>query len=338
MSNEEIVGLLTHDMRDGFYILCNPQYSYVKPLMVDYADKELSHDGISLIFVDGNDKELNRIVREKGYLRTDESECVLGIGCNEKLPYVLPNGFHLTDYYSDKNLMKYAEVIHRGFENDGEPEVQLPERRPHFNPNLALFVVAPNGDYAAHCGMWYSPGEEIAYVEPVVTVPEYRTCGLGKAVVYGCINCCAEMGAQSPHLTLVLLFVTPLTYFTTVAVAKKAQRYFVGQQRELGRLNGYVEEMVSGQKVLRLFSREARSIEEFDAINRGYVRETFRAQAMSGVIGPCNNFVNNIGYLLVAVAGGVCAILGIGAVTVGVVFSFLLYMRNFTNPSTTSCR
>ncbi len=74
-------------------------------------------------------------------------------------------------------------------------ESDVPEQ-PHLNPKLTLFVVAPNGDYAAHCGMWYSPDTEICYVEPVVTVPEYRKNGLGKAVVYECINRCTELGAK----------------------------------------------------------------------------------------------------------------------------------------------
>ncbi len=142
----------------------------------------------------------------------------------------------------------------------------------------------------------------------------------------------AAMLFLSPPLTLVCLITTPLTFFTTRIIARNVQRFFVEQQRELGRLNGYIEEMVSGQKILRLFSRETRVVEDFERINRRYVGDAFRAQAVSGIIGPCNNMVNNIAYLLVAVAGGFCVIRNIGDVTVGVVFSFLLYMRNFTNP------
>lgn len=136
----------------------------------------------------------------------------------------------------------------------------------------------------------------------------------------------------SPLLTLTCLVTTPLTFLITRAIAKNAQRFFVGQQRELGKLNGYIEEMVSGQKVLRLFAREGQAAADFENLNQAYVGNAFRAQAVSGVMGPLNNMVNNFAYLLVAVLGGVCVIRGLNGVTVGVVFSFLLYMRNFTNP------
>lgn len=136
----------------------------------------------------------------------------------------------------------------------------------------------------------------------------------------------------SPLLTLVCLIATPLTIFTTRTIAKVAQKYFVSQQRELGRLNGFIEEMVSGQKVLRLFSREKKITEEFDVINRSYISNAIRAQIASGLIGPSNNTVNNLTYLLISALGAYCVIKGIGGITVGVIFSFLLFMRNFTNP------
>ncbi|MDR0859370.1 MAG: ABC transporter ATP-binding protein/permease [Oscillospiraceae bacterium] len=136
----------------------------------------------------------------------------------------------------------------------------------------------------------------------------------------------------SPVLTLVTLVTTPSVFFMTKFMAKKAQPFFVSQQRELGKLNGHVEEMVSGQKVLRMFGREKRVTEEFDAINRRYASNAIKAQCVSSVIGPISNMINNIGYLIVAVLGGICVIRGFGGITVGVVFSFLLYMKNFTNP------
>ena len=112
----------------------------------------------------------------------------------------MDNAFHFTDYDTDKNIDKYVAVIHRGFENEGEPAKGLTEadfpKKPHENPRLTLFVVAPNGEYAAHCGTWYTPDTEICYVEPVVTIPEFRKHGLGKAAVYECINRCRELGAK----------------------------------------------------------------------------------------------------------------------------------------------
>ena len=200
MDGNKIVGLVTHDMSEPAYILLNPQYSSLKPQMVDYAFAELSRGGISRLFVDENDVELISVVKEKGYSLTTRAEHVLSLDCSEKLSYSLENQFTITDYFTDKNIDKYVVVMHKGFDNEGEPTMGLTEadfaEKPNENPNLAVFIVAPSGEYAAHCGTWYDPGTEICYVEPVVTIPEFRGCGLGKAVVYESINRCFEMGAK----------------------------------------------------------------------------------------------------------------------------------------------
>ena len=197
--NGKIVGIATHDMKTEAYILCNPEYGSIKPQMVDYAAKWLSHEGVSNIYADENDSELILAVKEKGYTLTGKSEYVLEFDCKAERLYRLEDGFYITDYDTAKDLMKYVEVIHKGFENKGSPaqltEDDFPER-PHYNPKLALFAVAPDGEYAAHCGMWHSPDTEICYVEPVVTIPEYRKRGLGKAVAYECISRCVDMGAK----------------------------------------------------------------------------------------------------------------------------------------------
>jgi len=198
--NDEIVGVVTHDMGKPAYIILNPQYSHLKPQMVDYAISELSHDGISKLFVEENDNELLSTVKEKGYSITDTDEYVLELECNQKLTYRLDDKFSLIDYHTDRNIDKYCAVIHKGFENDGVPPTGLKDtdfpEKPHENIELAVFIVAENGDYVAHCGTWYNNKTEICYVEPVVTIPEYRGYGLGKAVVYESINRCIKMGAK----------------------------------------------------------------------------------------------------------------------------------------------
>ena len=200
MDGEKIAGLVTHDMRAQAYIVLNPQYAYLKPEMVDYAFTELSRNGMSGLFVDENDRELISIVKEKGYTLTTNSEYVLELNCLKRLSYRLNDGFGITDYHTDKNIDKYVAVIHRGFGNEGEPVTGLSEAdfpvKPHENPKLAVFIVAPNGEYAAHCGTWYTPGTEICYVEPVVTIPEFRGCGIGKSAVYESINRCIAIGAK----------------------------------------------------------------------------------------------------------------------------------------------
>lgn len=135
----------------------------------------------------------------------------------------------------------------------------------------------------------------------------------------------------SPILTLIGMITIPLTFMTTKLLAKKTQGFFVKQQRELGNLNGYIEEMVSGQKIVLLFSEEEKVKKEFSEINERLTKSAIIAQCISSFMGPINNFINNISYLIISVAGGYLILKDTG-ITVGVVFSFLLYMRNFTRP------
>lgn len=135
----------------------------------------------------------------------------------------------------------------------------------------------------------------------------------------------------SPILTLIGMITVPLTFIATKTLAKKTQSFFVKQQREFGNLNGYIEEMVSGQKVVLLFSEEEKVKEEFSEINERLTKSAIIAQGVSSFMGPINNFINNISYLIISVVGGYLILKGSG-ITVGIVFSFLLYMRNFTRP------
>ena len=125
----------------------------------------------------------------------------------------------------------------------------------------------------------------------------------------------------SPIITLIGMITIPLTFITTKTLAKKTQKFFVKQQNELGNLNGYIEEMVSGQKVVLLFSEEEKVKKEFGEINERLTKSAIIAQGISSFMGPINNFINNISYLIISVAGGYLILKG-HSITVGVVFSF----------------
>ena len=135
----------------------------------------------------------------------------------------------------------------------------------------------------------------------------------------------------SPILTLIGLVTTPIMFVVMRLIVKRTQPYFIKQQKELGNLNGYIEEMISGQKAILLFSKEEYVKDEFSKINRSLTKSAILAQTFSGFMGPMNNFINNITYLIVAVSGGYLMLQGFG-ITVGIIFSFILYMRNFTRP------
>ena len=136
----------------------------------------------------------------------------------------------------------------------------------------------------------------------------------------------------SPVLTLISMVTVPLMMFATRTIASFSRRFYREQQKNLGELNGYIEEMVSGQKVIKLFSREEINKKDFAAANERLRSSGIKAEMTGSVMGPVMNALNNITYLVVAVAGGYLAIRGSGSVSVGIVFSFLLYMKNFGRP------
>lgn len=134
----------------------------------------------------------------------------------------------------------------------------------------------------------------------------------------------------SPILTLACLITVPLVYLLTRTIAKKTSVLFKNQQIQLGKLNGHIEETVSGIQVVKAFNHEQKAIQEFDAINAELSRIGMRAQVLSGFLMPIMNVINNLGFTMVAVVGGVLAVKGM--ISVGVIASFLSYSRQFVRP------
>jgi ATP-binding cassette subfamily B multidrug efflux pump len=136
----------------------------------------------------------------------------------------------------------------------------------------------------------------------------------------------------SPLLSLVVVITFPLSILVTTVVAKRSQTYFTNQQRSLGLLNGHVEEMYNGHKIVKAFGHENQAISEFDEMNDKLYDAAWRAQFASGIIMPLMNFIGNIGYVFVSVIGGV--MVAQRAIAIGDVQAFLQYARQFTMPIT----
>ena len=136
----------------------------------------------------------------------------------------------------------------------------------------------------------------------------------------------------SPLLTLVVILTLPLSVVVTIMVAKRSQKHFVAQQKHLGELNGHVEEMYTGHKVVKAFGRERQSMEQFDEVNDKLYDAGWRAQFISGTIMPLMSFVGNIGYVIVSVVGGV--LVTRRAIEIGDIQAFIQYSRQFTQPIT----
>jgi ATP-binding cassette subfamily B protein len=136
----------------------------------------------------------------------------------------------------------------------------------------------------------------------------------------------------SPIMTLITFVTLPLSFIITVAVAKKSQKYFAAQQKSLGQLNAHVEEMFSGHKIIKAYSREEKSIKEFEQINEELYSSGWKAQFISGIIMPLLSFVSNIGYVLICVVGGVLA--SAKKLEIGDIQAFIQYSRQFNQPIT----
>lgn len=142
----------------------------------------------------------------------------------------------------------------------------------------------------------------------------------------------AAMLILSPLLTGITLLGSVATYFFSRGVAKVTQKAFMTQQRALGSLNTQIEESVTGKQVVQLFDHVDSTMTDFNQTNSEYTNAAFRAQALSSVIGPFNNMTNNVVYVLITAAGAVSILSGSHAMTVGIIFTFLIYLRNFTGP------
>ena len=137
----------------------------------------------------------------------------------------------------------------------------------------------------------------------------------------------------SPVITVVVVLVTPLSLFVAGFIARLTHRQFREQQATQGELSGYVEELISGQKVVKTFHYEKRAEGEFREINSRLYKCGVKAQFYSAISNPATRFVNGIVYTSVAVIGSICAITGRpGPLTIGQISSFLTYANQYTKP------
>ena len=134
-------------------------------------------------------------------------------------------------------------------------------------------------------------------------------------------------------LTLVILVTVSCILVITVKIVGKAGKFFIGQQRSLGTLNGYVEEMVSGQKVVKVFNHEEVCKEEFDKLNEELCRNAYTAGKLSNMMGPVNNNLGYIQYAVLAIVGGIVVVASGGELlSLGSLMAFMLLSRTFNQP------
>lgn len=208
--NNEVIGVATFDTVPGIsYCLTLPEYAFLKKEMLYYACNNQNKGEEFGIAIRNNDTEFQDIAANSGFFATTEKEDD-SIFYLEKTQteYHLPEGFHMTTLQDTYDLYQYRRVLWKGFNHElngegaftfsqeKEEESDKEMLRPNVDLSLKVAVVAPDGNFASYCGMWYDRKAGFAVIEPVATDPDYRRMGLGKAAVLEGIRRTGELGAK----------------------------------------------------------------------------------------------------------------------------------------------
>ncbi len=154
------------------------------------------------------------------------------------------------------------------------------------------------------------------------------------------VVCLVFMIITDLMFTAIVIAFALVIFFITRFVAKRSSKNFVAQQIELGKTNGYIEEMVSGQKVVKVFNYEKRNVEGFDKHNEELYRDSVKANRFSNILMPIVNQLGNLQYVLLAFVGAICMVKGLKGfnvfgsyeIQVGIIVSFLMYSKSFVQP------
>ena len=146
------------------------------------------------------------------------------------------------------------------------------------------------------------------------------------------ISVLGSMIYLSIPLTALTLFMVAVMLFMTKKLAGLSSKYFLAQQQDLGKVNGYIEEMMEGQKVVKVFCHEETSIKDFKQLNNKLFESAYQANRFANILMPVNAQLGNVSYVFCAIVGGILAMNGIGGFTIGKLASFLTFNRNFNQP------
>ncbi len=152
------------------------------------------------------------------------------------------------------------------------------------------------------------------------------------SVVISIIVIFVSMIATNIYLTIVVILFLGIILLVSRYMTSRSGKYFLKQQESVGKLNGYIEEMINGQKVVKVFCYEERAKERFDKLNEELSKNVYNANKYVNCIGPVNGNLGNTLYAILAMVGGILAIKGIGNVSVGLIIAFLQLSKTFIRP------
>ncbi len=214
----EIVGVVHPEHRKGtVYLELDPAHADLRRELLRYAEANLAvtSDGTRTlrIFINDSDEELQRAATETGYEKGGGYEEMSRFDIPGRLPEPpVPPGFRIASLADGDHPWKVHCLLWRGFDHKGEPppdgvaDREFMQSAPNFRKELNIVIVAPDGGFAAYCGMWSEPRKRIAYVEPVATDPDFRRLGLGVVAVLEGIRRCGREGATVAYVGTAMPF------------------------------------------------------------------------------------------------------------------------------------
>lgn len=206
---DKILALVTYEDASDYVFFCvDPYYNHLKKDMMAYAKDKIVNDSKLHVIIDDNDRDLQCIAKKLGFRPTQDKQCTAMIDIDESIEYHLPEGFSVKSLGEECDLYKFNRCLYRGFNHGDDVPVSdtiILDRKnsvssPHLKRYLNMVVVAPNGDYASYCGIWYDESTNNALVEPVCTDPDYRMLGCGKAAVLEAVLRCSKLGAKQAYV------------------------------------------------------------------------------------------------------------------------------------------
>jgi len=218
-ASNEIVALLTSDSFNGdsWSSFCVKEgYGHIKEQMLTYFIANFPHDGTHTAAISDADTELHDAAFRVGLVPSEEDGekyAIFPIRL-ELLSYNLPENYTVTNLSETYDLDKLKTFFLKTYEDLNDDfhasltpaEYERELKGPYSNLDIKIVVLAPNGEYAAYCGMWYDPNAKFAQIEPVGVNADYRKLGLGKAVVLEGIKRCAILGAKEAQVDTNLQF------------------------------------------------------------------------------------------------------------------------------------
>ena len=146
------------------------------------------------------------------------------------------------------------------------------------------------------------------------------------------VSVLVSMISISIPLTLLTLVMVAVMFIVSGKIGGKSSKYFTAQQDDLGKVNGYIEEMMNGQKVVKVFNHEGKAVEEFNELNDKLFDSAYNANKFANILMPINAQLGNISYVLCAIVGGVLAFNHFAGLTLGGLVAFMTFNKNFSQP------